>query len=261
MNIFDRLFRSRQDTPIIPPVELTMGGPPVDPPEEMIAGDGAVAARIGALEDIAGLSFVINYKDSSGEMSLRAVTCRAIDRGPPETLRAFCHLRDDERRFRIGRIRQIVELGTGDVMEGDELRDFLAPYMAIVGGGDPAENQRHFQYLAGPAVQILVFVAAADGMVHPTEQNVILEFAAAEAGRLMPGRSFDRQATARWIRNLKPTRAAARDAVGRLAEDEDRVAAFSAALIRLVRADGVIDADEADATREIVASIRQARQH
>lgn len=238
------------------PVELKMGGPPIDTAAEIIR-EGA--RRGDALEDIAGLSFVINYENSSGEMSLRAVTCHAIEPGPPEVLRAYCHLREGDRRFEIDRIGQIVELDTGDVLQGAELRDFLAPYTAGFGPGDPADIQRHFQHLAGPAIQILVFLAASDGHVHPAEQNVILEYAATEAERLLPGQAFDREATARWIRNLKPTQAAARDAVGRLAREDARVEDFSSAVIRLVRADGVIDADEAAAAREIIASIRESR--
>ena len=255
MTILERLFKSRQDTPIIPPVELTMGGPAIDTPDELIPEEPRSS---DALANIAGLSFVINYENSTGEISLRAVTCHAIEPGPPEVLRAHCHLRDAERRFTIDRIHQIVELDTGDVLEDAELRDFLAPYTAGFGPGDPADIQRHFQHTAGPAVQVLVFLAASDGYVHPAEQNVILEYASSEAERLFPGQSFDREATARWIRNLKPTQAVAREAIAKLAEDEDRVESFSEAMIRLVRADGVIDEDEANATREIVEAIRAA---
>ncbi len=258
MTILEKLFKSRRDTPIIPPVELTMGGPAIDTPEELIPEESRSA---DAIADIAGLSFVINYENSTGETSLRAVTCHAIEPGPPEVLRAHCHLRDAERRFNIDQIHQIVELDTGEVLEDSDLRDFLATYTHGFGPGDPADIQRHFQHLAGPAVQVLVFLAASDGYVHPTEQNVILEFAASESERLMPGQPFDREATARWIRNLKPPQAVAREAISRLAEDEERVEAFSEVMIRLVRADGVIDEDEAKATREIVEAIRAAREN
>ena len=61
MTILERLFKSRQDTPIIPPVELTMGGPPIDTPDELIPEDPHTTE---ALANIAGLSFVINYENS-----------------------------------------------------------------------------------------------------------------------------------------------------------------------------------------------------
>ena len=89
---------------------------------------------------------------------------------------------------------------------------------------------------------------------------MILDYAESESERLLPGQTFDREATARWIRNLKPPQAVAREAIGKLAEDEDRMEAFSEAMIRVVRADGVIDEDEAKATREIVEAIRAARE-
>ena len=260
MSIFDRLFGSRPDTPIIPPVELTMRGPRVDPPDEMIPEEMRLERQgDGTGEHIAGLSFVINYEDSSGEMSLRVVTCQAVDPGPPAVLQAHCHLRGDERLFSVDNIHQIVELDTGDVMEGEELQDFLAPYLTSDEAAGESEAQRQFRQSAGPAMRILVFVAASDGHVHSAEMEVILNYAEAEAVRLRPDIPFDREGTARWIRSLKPTQAAARQAVGDLAEDADRIEAFSVALIALVRADGVIDADEADATREIVAAIREAR--
>lgn len=254
MGLFDRLFKSRRDTPVVPPKGFVMTGPAEDAPEDDEAwGSGHFA------EDIDGLVMAIDYVDADGEPSSRMITCRAINPEPPGYLRAYCHLRDTFRSFRIDRIREVREIESGEVLKGGDILAFLAPYIDFAIEKEKAVAQRNLQRQAGPGVRVLVYLAAADGRVHPAERQVIMDYAEAESRRLMPDHPFDEVATGRWIDHLKPTSAAAWNAVVRLADDEENFPEFARTMIELVEADGRIDADEAVATREIIAAVRAVR--
>ncbi len=254
MGLFDRLFKSRKDTPIVPPKGFVMAGPAVDALDDDQDWDDTRVA-----EDIDGLVMAVEYIDTGGELSSRMITCRAIKPEPPGYLRAFCHLRDTYCTFRIDRIKQIREIETSEILEGNEILSFLAPYIDFAVEKKKAENQRNLQRHVGPAVRVLVYLAASDGHIHDTERRVIIDYVSSESQRLLPDQPFDRTATGRWIDHLKPSSSAAWNSVIRLADDEEQFTEFAKTMIELVQADGKIDADEAVATREIIAAVRAVR--
>ena len=73
MGLFDRLFKSRKDTPIVPPKGFVMAGPAVDALDDDQDWDDTRVA-----EDIDGLVMAIEYIDTDCELSSRMITCRAI---------------------------------------------------------------------------------------------------------------------------------------------------------------------------------------
>ena len=254
MGLFDRLFKGNKDTPVIPPKGFVMTGPAEDAPEDDDGWDTEAVA-----EDIDGLVMAIEYVDPNGELSSRMITCRAISPEPPGYLRAYCHLRDSYRSFRIDRIREIREMESGEILHGGEILVFLAPYINFAIEKEKAVEQRNLQRQVGPAIRVLVYLAASDGHVHEAERRVIMNYVQAESRRLLPAQPFDAAATGRWIDHLKPTSAAAWNSVIRLADDAEHFPEFARTMIDLVNADGTINADEAAATREIIAAVRAVR--
>lgn len=254
MGLFDRLFKNRKDTPVVPPEGFVMSGPDVDAMDDDQDWDDGVVA-----EDIDGLVMAIEYIDTDGGLSSRMITCRAIKPEPPGYLRAYCHLRDSYCTFRIDKIKEIREIESSEILQGKEILTFLAPYIDFAVEKKKAEAQRTLQREVGPAVRVLVYLAASDGHIHGTERRVILDYVAMEAKRILPDQPFDEIATGRWIDHLKPSSSAAWNSVIRLADDDDQFSEFAKTMIELVQADGKIDADEAVATREIIAAVRAVR--
>jgi tellurite resistance protein len=248
MGILDKLFRNRSDVPVVAPADFVMGGPEEDPPEE--------TRDHPSTDDIEGLALAIEYQHVNGALSSRLITCRSINPSPPGFLRAHCHLRNDFRTFRVDRIRSIVEMGTGEIIDKRGIRVFLAPFTEFAAEQDKAKAQRLFQRKTGPGIKVLVFLAASDGHVHPAERKVIFDYAQAESNRLFPYGEFDPVATLRWINHLKPTRKAAMRAVAQLTEDLDHFQEFAKTMMTLVRADGHLDEMEDVAVREIIAEVR-----
>jgi uncharacterized tellurite resistance protein B-like protein len=251
MGILDTLFRSRSDVPVVAPADFVMGGPEEDPPEE--------SQDYPNTDDIDGLALAIEYQHVNGAISSRLITCKSINPNPPGFLRAHCHLRNDFRTFRVDRIRSIVEMGTGEIIDKRGILVFLAPYIEFAADQEKAKAQRLFQRIAGPGIKVLVFLAASDGNVHPAERKVIIDYAQSESHRLFPYQDFDEVATLRWINHLKPTRNAALGAVQMLMEDLDHFKEFAGTMMTLVRADGHLDEMEDAAIREIIAEVRRER--
>jgi len=249
MGILDTLFRNRSDVPVVAPANFVMSGPEEDPPEE--------AQDHPNTDDIDGLALAIEYRHVNGAISSRLITCKSINPHPPGFLRSHCHLRNDFRTFRVDRIRSIVDMGTGEIIDKRGILAFLAPYIEFAVEQDKAKAQRLFQRKAGPGIKVLVFLAASDGHVHPAERKVIIDYAQSESRRLFPYQEFDAVATLRWINHLKPTRNAALKAVAQLTEDLDHFKEFARTMMTLVRADGYLDEMEDVAVREIIAKVRK----
>lgn len=60
------------------------------------------------------MNLLISYRDGSDEITERIIS--EIVAEPPNTIYAFCHLRNEMRTFLMSRIEQVVELNTGKVI-------------------------------------------------------------------------------------------------------------------------------------------------
>lgn len=251
LKFIDKLFVNRKDVAVIPPRNFIMEGPEIDAPEAVDDSH--------RIMDIDGLALAIEYQDPVGAVSTRVISCRSVNPRPPGFLRAYCHLRDEYRTFRIDRIRSITDMETGEIIDRRGVMEFLAPYIDFSLKQEKVRAQRRLQYRAGPGVKVLVFLAAVDGHVHSHERKVIIDYAVTESLRESPGRPFDAAATARWINHVKPTRFAARTAALKLTNDLDRFRRFTRTMMLLVHADGRLDKAEAEAVRDIISAVRRER--
>lgn len=68
-----------------------------------------------------GLHILLEYGDMQGEVTERTVTPYSITSlGDRDYLFAYCHRRKEKRQFRIDRIRQAIDMTTGEVCDGGE---------------------------------------------------------------------------------------------------------------------------------------------
>lgn len=67
--------------------------------------------------------FDMIYGDASGEVTRRRIAVLSISRDIPPLIEAWCFLRNEQRRFRPDRIRQLVDLETGEIID-DPVRHF-----------------------------------------------------------------------------------------------------------------------------------------
>jgi len=250
MGFFDRFFADRDDTPVIPPAEFHCAGPEYDA-EEFSSGK--------ELDDIEGLAVGLYYRDANGVASRRIVVCNTIDPSPPGYINGFCQLRNDDRTFRIDRIEALVDVETGEFIDGRAIGRFFAPYFDRADTELAARNMRLLQRRVGPSVRVLAFLALADGKWHPLEKRIAVEYAMDEASYMVPDAVFEEEEIERWVGNLRPTRAQAEKAAVEISKSPERFPDLADAMMDLIKADGVIDPTEAKAVRGLIDAIRADR--
>jgi hypothetical protein len=235
-------------------------------------------------DDVYGLTFTIEYGAADGEVSRRRIMLRSISqRGGDTYLQALCFERNALRSFRLDRVIRVID-SDGQVFEDPpaylrvELRVRLhtetppasprtapralldmvptpAPAAALLtlGAEPPGHAQRR---CARDGLRVLVALARSDGMLHPAEVDVVLEYIAALCGRLgVACGSEDRAALAGYLRRQRPGLDVLEDCLARLDEASTEVK-----LLLLDFADRVVDADGLRHPEEhrVVAQIREA---
>lgn len=113
----------------------------------------------------------IEYQDGNGSKSTRAVRIREFDNKlSGGILMGHCELRNATRTFRFDRIRQCVDLETGELVEN------LGSYLNELYSNSP---ERSAEILAEDYVDVLktiYFVAKADGQIRREEKAVITAY-------------------------------------------------------------------------------------
>lgn len=150
------------------------------PVDEIGLDDEDVAVEFGdvtTLEPIGGYSCILAYQSAKGAISQRQVSCTKIERAAGvDYLRAFCHVRQANRTFRISRVVQIIDLHTGEVIDDpaaffDRFQIDVATPTSLNWGMPPV---RRADMLA--ALNVLAFLARCDGRFHPAEREAIERF-------------------------------------------------------------------------------------
>lgn len=119
------------------------------------------------IDHVAGLrdassswSLYISYEDASGGMSERRITCKSLERslGGGITVGAYCHERRAPRAFRVDRIKELVDLSTGELCDPQGHIDrLLADGLPIIDRGMATFSK------------MLVFITLCDGEGHEAE--------------------------------------------------------------------------------------------
>lgn len=247
-------FRKRAESAQIAPL-LT---PPGFEPDLPKFDEDSADQEIGSIEPLAefvGSSFAIIYVNAKREQSRRRITVRRVYETAAGNilLRAHCHERNAVRAFRVDRIREIVDLHTGEVHE-DPLK-YLG-LVSVPGFVDSADDTQKLIKRCRPAFQILVFMARCDGNYHPSEHLAVMEFARDSAGDLEP----DWEAASLHVVALQPDTANFYDATEYFADEasDDEAERLVRHLMTLVEADGVIHENEFEFLLEVKEAFEAA---
>lgn len=139
---------------------LAPNAPPVAPPAESL-----------------GELFFLSYEDANGLKSRRRITLKRSYRAADGDvyIDAWCHERQDERTFRASRMVELVDLGTGEVIDG-ALDFFLAREQET-----PEGRVARALAMAESELLALVFIARADGSMRAAERAPIVALAVERA--------------------------------------------------------------------------------
>ena len=136
----------------------------------------------------------IEYVDADGVASERRITALRFEHriGGFPALAALCHERRDHRLFRLDRIRQIVDITTGEILDPPIYLDKLQRT------GLPRVNRGMYSFC-----RVLAFIARCDGNFHQLEHDAI-ETALTSYALRFDGETEDVANTLAAIKNMTP---------------------------------------------------------
>jgi len=128
----------------------------------------------------------IFYTDRDGQSTKRQITTKhfgpnGFEEGGGMMILAYCHLRQENRTFVTSRIKKLVNLTTGEIVQD------IPPYLMRLYEASPAGQTTHLLDRMGDQLAILLFVARADGRISPKEKAYLIDFLKAKA----PGIELD----------------------------------------------------------------------
>jgi len=202
------------------------------------------------------LHVAIEYEDTDGNETTRNITMQELGRGPnAPVLKAICHTRHAVRHFRTDRIINVIT-SDGEVLPVDIFfRNVAGIDLRSLAPGnqqDSLKTARALRDFLRPALSILVVAAKTDDQFHPAELAAIMAYVRAEAPFLREYDKFTKPVGADeiaalepLIRTMRPQESSVRaylDSV--LSQREERFDRFRAALMQVVRADGIVSLPE-----------------
>ncbi len=193
------------------------------------------------LVHILGEALVITYENAKGEESRRRIALHtAYESQGFHYLKAYCFERSAVRCFRADRIREIVDVETGEVFEST-----ASIFEVVSERADPLDareaTERAFQ-LQKQGILMLLFLARCDGEVHPSEEEVILTYIDDACG----SKGVDEGYALRRLAHLSPDPLSYEKALKYLARfDPEQLRRVLRYARRLIEADGAISEDEA----------------
>jgi hypothetical protein len=240
-------FARRGEVPLTPALRLREYAPLGDDPD----ADGDFTDRT-----ICGVALSLEYCDSRGWASIRAVRCLALDPVHPARLLAYCNFRRAERTFRMDRIISLLDMRSGHIVSSDGQRMLLAPYLPPESEADPhLEALIALQDATRDGVFALLQLAMPDGRLGHAARTAVLQYIRHEAEAahcVMPPGGY----VELWVDNLSPPLDAVLSSVRNLLLDREKFARLLPSLLKVVRCQDR-SAEEGQALRELIAEVRQ----
>lgn len=209
------------------------------------------------------LHVAIEYEDASGNETTRNITMQEIGRGPnAPVLKAICHTRHAVRHFRTDRIVNVIT-SDGEVLPVARFfRDVAGIDLRSLAPGAQEESLKTARALRDflrPALSILVVAAKTDDQFHSAELAAIMAYVETEASFLREYDKFTQPVGADeiaalepLIRTMRPQASSVRACLNNvLSQRPERFDRFRAALLQVVRADGVVSLPEAEFLEEL----------
>lgn len=234
--LLSRLRGSRDLTPAVPGGRALLLPAADDPEAEQTRLDPAAYETLSS-------SLFIEYVDAHGCESRRRITLMAVVTKPDDLLlHCYCHERAAPRCFRASRIREAVDLATGEVVQDTvELIKRLAGILNYPAESSEASTQDALRRCRHGLV-VLTFLARCDGHLHPSEMQVLLNYL--DHNAQYPG--IDTHMAEWALRRLDVNRHVYNRAVNALAQRQDDLRQIARFARRLIDADGSLSPEEAE---------------
>lgn len=240
-------FERRGEIPLIAPPGIREYGPIADDPDRPDESFLSQAIR--------GVAFGMEYSDSRGWASTRAIRCLAVDPQHPAYLKAFCNVRGEPRTFRVDRIISVFDYRTGEMLDGDEHVTLLAPYLADRHSDRQCRNLAEVQEVTKDGVFALLQLAMAEGRLEDTQREIVLDYIYAET-RAEESAVPAVEVVELWLDNLAPPRHAIVTAATNLLSKKEKLVRVLPFLLKIVRSNGSL-ADEEESVRELIEAVRR----
>lgn len=231
-----RLRTSRDLAPALPPDRELILPSADDPESEDIQPDPAAYETLST-------SLFIEYVDALGCESRRRITLMAVVTQPNDLLlHCYCHERAAPRCFRASRIRETIDLATGELVQDTaELIRRLACILNYPAESSLAATQDALRRCRHGLV-VLTFLARCDGYLHPSEMQVLLNYL--DHNAQFPG--IDPELADWALRRLDVNRHAYDRAVNALSQRQDDLWQVARFARRLIDADGTLSPEESE---------------
>lgn len=190
---------------------------------------------------VSALTLDIAYRDAKDTPSWRRIDVKGLSEfGEYLYLEAWCHLRADNRSFRIDRIAEIVTPETGEVIY--DVPAFLARFTKEQLA--PGRDQASVMSRARTGLVPLIWIARADYQLSDSEMDLLVSYVADRnllSGSRYLTAEWNRALVRRWIEAQTPTLENARGAIAGMTKDgreKELVAKYAAQLVALADGDG-----------------------
>ncbi|MDF1749073.1 MAG: hypothetical protein P1V34_09400, partial [Alphaproteobacteria bacterium] len=119
---------------------------------------------------------ILEYLDNHSQWSVRRVTLLSANtEGHDPSFTAFCHTRQDVRRFSLSRPMRVID-PHGGAMPYDSVHSFLERFRCEGTGDSLSDQTRSILCAARDELSVLMFFSRCDGYLHPAERTVVLSF-------------------------------------------------------------------------------------
>ncbi len=197
------------------------------------------------LESISGLAIIIEYVNSKGEKTTRAVTCRKlILNGDNHYVTGFCHTKKALRQFRVDRINEIFDHKTGASL--NPVSKFFSNYSpneitkCSFGFGLSVKLRADFVSL----LNALVFLAKCDAEYHPLERSTLENLTSRFWLRMEILSEPDENAVLDFADRLAPDAETFWVSMHRIAKNPTLTKIMQQTAVELIEADGTIAKEE-----------------
>lgn len=201
-------------------------------------------------EEYSGWCFFVLYINAEGIPSKRRLTLKSIDGyGAVNTIKAFCHERQQLRAFRVDRIQQMVSLSTGEFLSPPEFFEECRSFGRVA-----INDKALFDFL-----KVLVFLAECDDHFHPLERDAI-EGALTSYVLRYGGSEDSIESSMKQIGNIAPDGGDFIASIARLAKHPDAAGVGRLLLSKMsavVSSDGIITADEHEWLLAAVEAVKE----
>lgn len=207
----DALFEKKRDEP-------KQKGPKDD--SEDMFGAHARKANVAA----EGLRFHIKYCDDKGGISLRNVKVKAFSiKQGVSYFDAYCELRSAHRSFRIDKIKEVIDLRSGEVF--DDPAFLFKPFVDLCEADSKEMKDRKawvtisaIIHVIGNELRVLIAIAEADGKFGLKERKLLLKYASERSADLnIKMGEVERSILNRWMQLQMPDENIVRECIHRMA--------------------------------------------